>query len=75
MFCCTNGPKLCELLSYPLYALYEGAVIGLPDFQLGVAWFIPTLYVPLLLVSHGIVFWFLLRAAPSTQAGRASAGL
>jgi hypothetical protein len=58
-----------------LYALYEGAVIGLPFFHLGVAWFIPTLYVPLLLVSHVIVFWVLLRAAPSTQVGRASAAL
>ncbi len=58
-----------------LYALYEGVVIGLPFFHLGVAWFIPTLYVPLLLVSHVIIFWFLLRAAPSTQAGRASAAL
>ena len=51
-----------------LYALYEGAMIGLPDFHLGVAWLIPTFYVPLLLVSHVIIFWFLLRAAPSTQA-------
>jgi len=58
-----------------LYALYEGAMIGLPDFHLGVAWFIPTFYVPLLLVSHVIVFWFLLRAAPSTQAVRESAVL
>ncbi|TMD38215.1 MAG: hypothetical protein E6J04_02210 [Chloroflexi bacterium] len=58
-----------------LYALYEAAMIGLPFFHLGVAWFIPTLYVPLLLVSHVIIFWFLLRAAPSTQAGRESAVL
>jgi hypothetical protein len=55
-----------------LYALYEGAVTGLPFFHLGVAWFIPTLYVPLLLVSHVIIFWFLLRAVPSTQAERGS---
>jgi hypothetical protein len=53
-----------------LYALSEGGVIGLPFFHLGVYWFIPTLYVPLLLVSHVIIFWFLLRAAPSTQAER-----
>ena len=55
-----------------LYALYQGAVIGLPFFHLGVYWYIPTLYVPLLLVSHVIIFWFLLRAAPSTQAERGS---
>ena len=53
-----------------LYALYEGVMIGLPEFHLGVAWLIPTDYVPLLLVSHVIIFWFLLRAAPSTQAER-----
>jgi hypothetical protein len=53
-----------------LYALYEAAMIGLPFFHLGVAWLIPTLYVPLLLVSHVIVFWFLLRAAPSAQVER-----
>jgi hypothetical protein len=53
-----------------LYALYEAAMIGLPFFHLGVAWLIPTLYVPLLLVSHVIVFWFLLRAAPSAQGER-----
>jgi len=58
-----------------LYALYAGAMIGLPDFHLGVAWFIPAFYVPLLLVSHIIIFWFLLRAAPSTQAQRESAVL
>jgi hypothetical protein len=58
-----------------LFAMYQGVVIGLPFFHLGVYWYIPTLYVPLLLVSHVIVFWFLLRAAPSTQAGRASAVL
>ena len=56
-----------------LYALYKGAVTGLPFFHLGVYWYIPTLYVPLLLVSHVIIFWFLLRAAPSTQAERGSA--
>jgi hypothetical protein len=56
-----------------LYALYEAAMIGLPFFRLGVVWFIPTLYVPLLLVSHVIIFWFLLRAVPSTQEERESA--
>jgi hypothetical protein len=58
-----------------LYALYEGAMTGLPFFHLGVYWFIPTLYVPLLLVSHVIIFWFLLRAAPSTQVEKASPAL
>lgn len=53
-----------------LFAMYEGAVTGLPFFHLGVAWFLLTLYVPLLLVSHVIIFWVLLRAVPSTQAER-----
>jgi hypothetical protein len=55
-----------------VYAGYEGALIGLPTFHLGVAWLIPTNYVPLLLVSHVVIFWFLLRAVPSTQAERGS---
>jgi hypothetical protein len=58
-----------------VFAMYQGAVTGLPFFHLGVYWYIPTLYVPLLLVSHVIIFWFLLRAAPSTQAEGASAAL
>jgi hypothetical protein len=55
-----------------LFAMYEGAVVDLPFFHLGVAWFLLTLYVPLLLVSHVIVFWVLLRAAPSAQVERGS---
>jgi hypothetical protein len=53
-----------------LLAIYKGLVFGIPSFHLGVAWFILTLYVPLLLVTHVIVFWFLLRAAPPAQAER-----
>ncbi len=56
-----------------LFAIYEGVMIGLPFFHLGVAWLIPTLYVPLLLVTHVTVFWFLLRAAPSVRAEIGSA--
>jgi hypothetical protein len=51
-----------------LFAMYNGAVTGLPFFHLGVAWLLLTLYVPLLLVSHVIVFWLLLRVAPSAPA-------
>jgi hypothetical protein len=58
-----------------LFAIYEAAMVGLPFFHLGVAWLLLTLYVPLLLVSHVVVFWFLLRAAPSTLAERESAVL
>src|SRR5258708_17960501 len=56
-----------------LFAGYEAWVTGLPFFHLGVAWLLLTVYVPLLLVSHVIVFWFLLRAAPSVRAERGSA--
>jgi hypothetical protein len=48
-----------------LFATYKGAVVGFPSFHVGVAWFIPTVYVPLLLVNHVVVFWFLLRVVPS----------
>jgi hypothetical protein len=50
--------------------MYQGVVIGLPFFHLGVYWYIPTLYVPLLLVSHVIIFWVLLRSVPSAQGKR-----
>src|SRR6266566_667264 len=53
-----------------LFAMYQGAVTGLPFFHLGVYWLLLTLYVPLLLVSHVIVFWILLRAVPSAQVER-----
>ncbi len=53
-----------------LFAMYTGAVTDLPLFHLGVAWLLLTVYVPLLLVTHVTVFWFLLRAAPSVRAER-----
>ena len=56
-----------------LFAVVQGLITGLPFFHLGVAWLIPTLYVPLLLVTHVTVFWFLLRAAPSVRAEIGSA--
>ena len=55
-----------------LNAIYEGVVTGFPFFHVGVAWFIPTLYVPLLLVTHAIVFWLLLRAEPVAQVEKES---
>jgi hypothetical protein len=48
-----------------LFATYKGVVVGFPSFHVGVAWLIPTVYVPLLLVNHVVVFWFLLRVVPS----------
>jgi hypothetical protein len=46
-----------------LYAFYEADRVGVglaPGLQ-GAAYFIPTLVVPLLLITHGLVFWLLLR--------------
>jgi hypothetical protein len=56
-----------------LFAVVQGVITGLPFSHIGVDWFIPTVYVPLLLVIHITVFWFLLRAAPSSRAERGSA--
>jgi hypothetical protein len=44
-----------------LRAFYEGNANGLQAGQLGATWFIPTLFVPLLLITHGLVFRILLR--------------
>jgi hypothetical protein len=53
-----------------LFAFYQGGVISLPDKPglSGAAYFILTAYVPLLLITHGLVFRILLRTkvvAPS----------
>jgi hypothetical protein len=48
-----------------LNAFLQG-VIGLPDpGSLGATFFIPTLIVPPLLVTHGLIFWLLLRPSQS----------
>lgn len=44
-----------------LYAFYQGNRIGLEPGLLGAAYFIPTVLVPLLLITHGLVFRLLLR--------------
>jgi hypothetical protein len=45
-----------------LYAFYQGVLgVGLEPGQLGAAYFIPTVVVPLLLITHGLVFRLLLR--------------
>jgi hypothetical protein len=55
-----------------LFAFYLGGRISLPDAQglLGAGYFILTAYVPLLLITHGLVFRILLRTkvvAPSRR--------
>jgi hypothetical protein len=44
-----------------LFAFYEGQSIQLDPRMLGAAFFIPTAIVPLLLITHGLIFWLLLR--------------
>src|SRR5579883_2457434 len=38
-----------------LFATYKGVVVGFPSFHVGISWFIPTMYVPLLMVNHVVV--------------------
>jgi hypothetical protein len=46
-----------------LFAFYQGLFgVGLEPGQLGAAYFIPTVLVPLLLITHGLVFRLLLRS-------------
>jgi hypothetical protein len=58
-----------------LNAMYQGNRTHLDPGQLGAAYFIPTLLVPLLLVTHGLVFRLLLRrdAASNSVVGRRAA--
>ena len=45
-----------------LYAIYQGQIgVRIGPGSLGAAFFIPTVVVPPLLVTHGLIFWLLLR--------------
>jgi hypothetical protein len=44
-----------------LYAFYQGNSLGVEPGQYGAAYFIPTVIVPLLLITHGVVFRILLQ--------------
>jgi hypothetical protein len=44
-----------------VYAFYQGNQVGLEPGQLGAAYFIVTVLVPLLLITHGLVFLLLLK--------------
>jgi hypothetical protein len=49
-----------------LHAYYQGRLgVGVEPGQLGAAYFIPTVVVPLLLITHGLAFRILLRADPA----------
>src|SRR5215510_11944758 len=48
-----------------LHAIYQGQIgVGIAPGSLGAAFFIPTVVVPPLLVTHGLIFWLLLRPQP-----------
>jgi hypothetical protein len=44
-----------------LHANYEGIRLAVQPGQLGAAYFLPTFVVPLFLITHGLMFWLLLR--------------
>jgi hypothetical protein len=50
-----------------LYAFYQGNAVALDPGHLGAGYFIITVLVPLLLITHALVFWLLLRG--ETAAG------
>jgi len=46
-----------------LFAIYQGAfTVQLDARLLGAAFFIPTVVVPALLITHGLIFWLLIRS-------------
>jgi hypothetical protein len=52
-----------------LFAFNQGLAVGLEPGQLGAAYFIPTVIVPLLLITHGVVFWMLVQVGGTARLG------
>ena len=52
-----------------LYAFYQGNRVGLEPGQLGAAYFIVTILVPLLFITHGLVFRLLLQGEAVAASG------
>jgi hypothetical protein len=49
-------------------AMYRGTIgVGIMPGSLGAAFFIPTIIVPPLLITHGLIFWLLLRASQTVR--------
>jgi len=57
-----------------LNAFYQANASGLSPSQFGAAFFIPTFIVPILLITHGLVFRILLKADRSLDVDEASIG-
>ena len=66
-----NVVGLADLLNI----FYQAAHAGLLAGQLGATFFLPTLVVPLLLITHGIGFRILLQPQPAMQRSAAQASL
>jgi hypothetical protein len=53
-----------------LFAFYQGQIgARIEPGQLGAAYFVPTVLVPLLLITHGLAFWLLLKPRSARGAG------
>jgi hypothetical protein len=57
-----------------LYAFCQGNQVGLEPGQLGAAYFIVTVLVPLLLITHGLAFRLLLQPDGSETSRRSTSG-
>jgi hypothetical protein len=53
-----------------LNAFYHANAVGLLPGELGAAFYLPTAIVPLLLITHGLMFRILLRREPATAYSR-----
>jgi hypothetical protein len=50
------------------FAIYQGVIgVGITPGSLGAAFFLPTAIVPPLLITHGLIFWLLLRASQTVR--------
>jgi hypothetical protein len=54
-----------------LNAIYQGLSTGIASYHLGAAWFIPTIYVPALLVTHALIFVLLISGARARRSAQA----
>jgi hypothetical protein len=58
-----------------LHAIYAGQIsVGIDPGSLGAAFFITTVVVPLLLVTHALMFWVLLRSKQQSAYGQVRTG-
>jgi hypothetical protein len=50
-----------------LYANYNGIALRIDEGLMGAAYYIPAVIVPLLLITHGLIFWILVRPSQQRQ--------